>query len=106
MKPGGSAFISDIVLTQPLPESIAKSVGLYAACVSGAMQQEEYLQLMRDAGFSKVETTSEKNYPIDSFACDPSVTDLGIFKDAKGLTKEELEETAKSIVSIQVQATR
>lgn len=106
LKTGGSAFISDIVLTNPLPEVIAKSVGMYAACVSGAMQQEEYLQLMRDAGFSKVEITSEKNYPIDAFVCDSTITDSGLFKEVKDLPKEVIEKAAKSIVSVQVHATK
>jgi len=51
LKSGGRFTVSDIVLDGELPESVRKSAELWAGCVSGALQKEEYLGIARDAGF-------------------------------------------------------
>lgn len=55
LKPGGHFCISDIVLNNELPESILKSVELYAECVSGALLKHEYLNIISESGFENVE---------------------------------------------------
>lgn len=62
MKPGGHFSISDIVLNGELPDNIRSAATMYAGCVSGAQQKEEYLQTIRDAGF--VNITVQKNREI------------------------------------------
>lgn len=106
LKPGGRAYIADLVLLKPLPPALAKSVGLYAACVGGAMQREEYLATIRAAGFKDVKIASEVAYPLDSFACDSNITDSGLFKELKDIPVGELIEAAKSVVSIKVEITK
>ncbi|MCL5952003.1 MAG: arsenite methyltransferase [Chloroflexi bacterium] len=51
LKPGGRVAISDMVSRLPLPEVIRASVESWAACVSGALVDEDYLAKMRKAGF-------------------------------------------------------
>lgn len=53
LKPGGRLMISDIVLLKKLPETIKKSRRAYVGCVSGATMKNEYLALLKDAGFQK-----------------------------------------------------
>ncbi|HNA40971.1 MAG TPA: arsenite methyltransferase, partial [Saprospiraceae bacterium] len=54
LKPGGHFSISDIVLDGELPEKLRKAAEMYAGCVSGAIQQSDYLQIIKDAGFTNI----------------------------------------------------
>jgi arsenite methyltransferase len=62
LKPGGHFSISDIVLLGTLPAKILQTAELYAGCISGAIQKEEYLNRIREAGFENV--TIQKEKPI------------------------------------------
>ncbi len=62
LKPGGRLVVSDLVLTRPLEPELQRNVDLYVGCVAGASQKEEYLQLMRDAGFAEVTIVEERQY--------------------------------------------
>jgi len=55
LKPGGRMMISDIVLAKPLPENIKSSVEAWVSCIAGAILKDEYLELIRQAGFTNVE---------------------------------------------------
>jgi hypothetical protein len=37
-----------------------EAAALYAGCVSGALQKEDYMQIIQDSGFSKVEIKEER----------------------------------------------
>jgi SAM-dependent methyltransferase len=54
LKAGGRLLVSDIVLTGELPAGAREDVELWAGCVSGALPEQEYLQLIQEAGFSEV----------------------------------------------------
>jgi SAM-dependent methyltransferase len=62
LRPGGRLVVSDIVLDGALPESVASDVYAYVGCVSGAMEREPYLALLRDAGFHEVEILRDVDY--------------------------------------------
>ena len=62
LKPGGRLLVSDLVLTKPLPESVRESVEAYVGCVAGASLKDEYLSLIREAGFADVEIVEERSY--------------------------------------------
>jgi arsenite methyltransferase len=51
LKTGGHFSVSDIVLVGDLPEGLQKSAEMYAGCVSGAIQMEEYLDIIKETGF-------------------------------------------------------
>ena len=55
--------ISDIVLQGDLPAGLRQAAELYAGCVSGAIQHDEYLRLIDEAGF--VQVTIQKTKPIN-----------------------------------------
>jgi len=59
-KPGGHFSISDIVLTGELPAKIKAAATMYAGCVSGAVQKDEYLNIVKNAGFKNVTIQKEK----------------------------------------------
>lgn len=52
LKPEGRMYISDIVLLDELPEELKNDSGLLAGCIAGAVLKEEYLRLLKKAGFS------------------------------------------------------
>ena len=54
LKIGGHFSISDIVLTGELPEKIKNAAEMYAGCVAGAIQKQDYLDLITQNGFKNV----------------------------------------------------
>lgn len=52
LKPEGRVYISDMVLLEDLPEDLKNDSGLLAGCIAGAVLKEEYLRLLKKAGFS------------------------------------------------------
>jgi ubiquinone/menaquinone biosynthesis C-methylase UbiE len=60
LKPGAHFSISDIVLQGALPAKWKEVAELYAGCVSGAVQKEEYLGMIREAGFTNITLQKEK----------------------------------------------
>jgi arsenite methyltransferase len=62
LRPGGHFSISDVVLRGDLPEKLVSAAEMYAGCVSGAMQMDDYLALIEQAGFESM--TVQKQKPI------------------------------------------
>jgi SAM-dependent methyltransferase len=62
LKPGGHFSISDVVLVGDLPPQLQGAAEMYAGCVSGALQQDEYLGIIRELGFEEI--TVQKRKPI------------------------------------------
>ena len=56
--------ISDIVLQGKLPEKLKAAAELYAGCVSGAIQKDDYLKLIHDTGFKNISLLKEKKITI------------------------------------------
>jgi arsenite methyltransferase len=61
LKPGGHFSISDVVIEGQLPEGLQDAAEMYAGCVSGAIQREDYLHLIRDRGFEGVTVQKAKS---------------------------------------------
>jgi arsenite methyltransferase len=60
LKKGGHFSISDIVLTGQLPSGLQTAAEMYAGCVSGALQKEGYLDIIRHCGFANITIQKEK----------------------------------------------
>ncbi len=54
LKNGGHFSISDVVIEGELPPEIQKSAEMYAGCVSGAIELEAYLSIVRESGFKNL----------------------------------------------------
>ncbi len=54
LKKGGRMAISDIVTSSSLPDNISCNATLWAACIGGAMQKDEYFRLIEKAGLTIV----------------------------------------------------
>src|ERR1700739_1613414 len=51
LKPGGRLAVSDVVMRGEVPAEIRKSMELWVGCIAGALQETEYLEKLRAAGF-------------------------------------------------------
>ena len=60
LKPGGRMFISDMLLTAPLPDAAAADTRNWVACLSGAEPRDVYLGRMRQAGFERMQIVDDK----------------------------------------------
>lgn len=60
LKPGGHFSISDVVLQGHLPEKWQQVAELYAGCISGATQKDDYLALIAQQGFEGCVVQKEK----------------------------------------------
>jgi len=82
LKPGAHFSISDIVLVGNLPEALRKDAEMYAGCVSGAIQKDDYLELIQQNGFKNVILQKEKPIvlPDDILRGYLSEQELAIFK--------------------------
>ncbi|MCK4992386.1 MAG: arsenite methyltransferase [Bacteroidales bacterium] len=74
LKSGGHFCISDIVLKGELPETMREAAALYAGCVSGALQKVDYMQIVKDSGFSQVEVKEERIDDVPDEALLPHIT--------------------------------
>ena len=60
LKPGAHFCVSDIVIKGELHPELKRSSEMYAGCVAGAVQQEEYIGLIKETGFVNVEIKKTK----------------------------------------------
>lgn len=60
LKPNGHFSISDIVLIGEMADTWKQVAELYAGCVSGAIQKDEYLGIIKEAGFTDIVLQKEK----------------------------------------------
>lgn len=63
LKRGGRAVISDIVSDEPVPAHLAADPELWTGCISGAFQEEAFLEAFEDAGFYGIEVVSRGAAP-------------------------------------------
>lgn len=54
LRPGGRVAISDIISDEPVPAHLRADPELWSGCISGAFQEQEFLQAFVDAGFVAV----------------------------------------------------
>ena len=88
LAPGGRVSISDIVVEE-LPEAIRGHAAAYAACVAGAIREDEYVAGLEAAGLEDVEVSERLVYTVEqlrgivgsdleSFDLPPDLLDQGL----------------------------
>lgn len=63
LKSGGHFSISDIVLQGELSAELRTEATLYAGCIAGAVQRDDYMRIIHEAGFTNI--TLQKDRKID-----------------------------------------
>ena len=51
LKPGGRFAVSDVVVRGEVPAAVRRSMELWVGCVAGALEEDEFLSLLREVGF-------------------------------------------------------
>lgn len=100
LKPGGQFMVSDIVVGD-IPEVVRETVLGYVSCVGGAVGEDEYLRIIRDAGFTDVEIVARHVYSeveLLSFAGFTSLPE----GDVGDMARQLLDTLEDQIVSIKV----
>jgi SAM-dependent methyltransferase len=62
LKPGGRLAVSDIVTRGTLPQALRRSIEAWAGCIAGALDEDEYLDKIRNAGFADVRVEGSSVY--------------------------------------------
>jgi arsenite methyltransferase len=65
LRPGGSFTVSDVVSVGTITDDVRNNMTLWTGCIAGALEKNEYLRIIRDAGFREVHIASEKEYALD-----------------------------------------
>lgn len=77
LRPGGRLMVSDIVLTKSLDAPLRRSVDLITGCVAAALEEAEYLERIRSAGFDSVDVQKSASYGSAALF-EPLLRDAGL----------------------------
>lgn len=82
LRTGGRLAIADVVVLKDIPKDIKQNVEMWAGCIAGALQVQEYIQILKKVGFKDVEILPVNIYTkeiIESIANEKNVSN--IFED-------------------------
>ena len=65
LKPGGRFAVSDVVTRGEMLPEIRKSVLLWVGCIAVALEENDYLRKLKDAGFADVEVEPTRIYHVE-----------------------------------------
>lgn len=65
LKPGGTFAVSDVVVRGHVHDDIRKSMLLWAGCIAGALEEQEYVSLLQAAGFLDISLEPVRTYTLD-----------------------------------------
>ena len=51
LKPGGRFAVSDVVVRGAVPDDVRRNMALWVGCLAGALEEQEFLTMLREAGF-------------------------------------------------------
>jgi len=69
LKKGGRLCLSDILAINEIPDEVRENMNLYSSCIGGAALISEMEQMLKDAGFSKVQIKVQEHDGISK--CSP-----------------------------------
>jgi ubiquinone/menaquinone biosynthesis C-methylase UbiE len=64
LKPGGRFCVSDVVIRGNLSEKIRKDAEMYAGCISGASEMNDYLKVAETTGFLNINIHKQKEIKL------------------------------------------
>lgn len=78
LKPGGRLVIADIVTEKQLPEHVVCNATLWAACIGGAAQQDDYRSAIENAGMEILMVRNNDAYGFISKSAQGASKDYGV----------------------------
>jgi SAM-dependent methyltransferase len=83
LKPGGRFAVSDVVVRGETPVEVRKSMELWIGCVAGALEEQEFLSLLRDVGFENPSIEPTRIYRAEDAAAFLAGSGLDVEKFAR-----------------------
>lgn len=77
LKPGGRFAVSDVVADGPVPEELRRNMEAWVGCLAGALNIEEYQQLLAEAGFEDISIEITRRYTVAEAGLDPATLPEG-----------------------------
>ena len=68
LKPGGRFAVSDVVVRGEVPDAVKTNMELWIGCVAGALEEQEFLGLLREVGFTKASIEPTRVYRSEDAA--------------------------------------
>ncbi len=78
LKPGGRFAISDVVVRGEVPAEVRKNMELWIGCVAGALEEQEFISLLSDAGFANPSVEPTRVYEAKDAAAFLAGTGLDV----------------------------
>ena len=66
LKRGGRLTVSDIVSEGAIPDEIKNDASAWTGCIAGALQREEYLDKIGEAGFADIQILSSREFYMEN----------------------------------------
>jgi len=84
LRPGGRFAVSDVIVRGEIPPDVRRSMELWVGCVAGALEEQEFLGLLRDVGFTDASIEPTRVYELEEARAFLANTGL----DADALARE------------------
>jgi arsenite methyltransferase len=97
LRPGGRFAVSDIVVRGSIDPEIRSNVEAWIGCVAGALDEDDYVSLLADAGFVDVDIEPTREYHLD---------DVADLLNADGIDLNDVAAADGHIISAFVRATK
>jgi SAM-dependent methyltransferase len=68
LKPGGRFAVSDVVMRGDVPAAVKANMELWIGCVAGALEEQEFVRLLREVGFAKPSIEPTRVYKAEDAA--------------------------------------
>jgi len=65
LRPGGRFAVSDVIVREGLPEPVKANMAMWTGCVGGALEEQEFLALLRTVGFDSPSIEPTRIYTRD-----------------------------------------
>jgi len=65
LRPGGRFAVSDVIVREGLPEPVKASMAMWTGCVGGALEEQEFIDLLTAAGFESPSIEPTRVYTRD-----------------------------------------
>ena len=97
LKPGGRFAVSDVVVRGHPPAEVRRSMELWVGCVAGALEEQEFLSLLRESGFENPSIEPTRIY---------KAADAAAFLEGTGLDANFAEQIDGRFMGAFVRATK
>jgi arsenite methyltransferase len=86
LKPGGRFTVSDMVTEGEFPLQLKVNINAWAGCISGALDQADYLAKLQAAGFADILVESRTSYSLENLDALDEASRAALTKDVDWAT--------------------